>query len=71
MSPLCLRGDASRAPPCINLYPGIRLTTEENHGITSVGVAEKRLTELLSTIHLVDFVAVSRANSTTLGLRLG
>jgi hypothetical protein len=29
---------------CIKLYPGIRLTTEENHGKTSVGVAEKRLT---------------------------
>jgi hypothetical protein len=36
-----------RAVPrlCIKLYPGIRLTTEENHGKTSVGVAEKRLTE--------------------------
>jgi hypothetical protein len=30
---------------CIKLYPDIRLTTEENHGKTSVGVAEKRLTE--------------------------
>jgi hypothetical protein len=27
---------------CIKLYLGIRLTTEENHGKTSVGVAEKR-----------------------------
>jgi hypothetical protein len=27
---------------CIKLYPSIRLTTEENHGKTSVGVAEKR-----------------------------
>ena len=36
-----------RAVPrlCIKLYPGIRLTTEENHGKTSVGVAETRLTE--------------------------
>jgi hypothetical protein len=35
-----------RAVPrlCIKLYPGIRLTTEENHGKTSVGVAEKRPT---------------------------
>jgi hypothetical protein len=30
---------------CIKLYPGIRLTTEENHGKTTVGVAERRLTE--------------------------
>jgi hypothetical protein len=29
----------------IKLYPGIRLTTEKNHGKTSVGVAENRLTE--------------------------
>jgi hypothetical protein len=29
---------------CIKLYPGIRLTAEENHGKTSVGVAEKRRT---------------------------
>jgi hypothetical protein len=36
-----------RAVPrlCIKLYPVIRLTTEENHGKTLVGVAEKRLTE--------------------------
>jgi hypothetical protein len=35
-----------RAVPrlCIRLYPGIRLTTEGNHGKTSVGVAEKRPT---------------------------
>jgi hypothetical protein len=30
---------------CIKLYPDIRLTTEENHGKTSVGVVEKRPTE--------------------------
>jgi hypothetical protein len=35
-----------RAAPrlCIKLYSGIRLTTEENHGKTSVGVAEKHPT---------------------------
>jgi hypothetical protein len=68
-----------RAVPhlCIYLYPGIRLTTEENHGKTSVGAAEKRLTQVLGTIRLVDLVAVSRATSTgrlaviTFGLHLG
>jgi hypothetical protein len=30
---------------CIKLHTGIRLTAEENHGETSVGVAEKRPTE--------------------------
>jgi hypothetical protein len=43
--PLCLQGNAGVPRLCIKLYPGICLTTEENHGKTSVGVAEKRPTE--------------------------
>jgi hypothetical protein len=41
--PLCLQGNAGRAQ---SLHKIIRLTTEENHGKTSVGVAEKRPTEV-------------------------
>jgi hypothetical protein len=54
--PLCLQGNAGRAPSLHKIIP--RLTTEENHGKTSVGVVETRLTEVLGTIRLVDLVAV-------------
>jgi hypothetical protein len=69
-----------RAVPrlCINLYPGIRLTTEEKSRKNLIrGSRKARNWILLGTIRLVDLVAVSRATSTgllavtTIGLRLG
>jgi hypothetical protein len=50
-----------RAVPClfIKLCPGIRLTTEENHGKTSVGVAEKCLTEDCQSQHYHYYLDVN------------
>jgi hypothetical protein len=42
---------------CKKFYPGIRITTEENHGKTSVEVAEKCQLLILGTIRLVDLMS--------------
>jgi hypothetical protein len=58
-----------RAVPhlCIDLYPGIRLTTEETSRKTlSRGSRKAPNWTVLGTIRLVDLVAVLRATSTSL-----
>ena len=63
---------------CINLYPGIRLTTEEkSRKNLRWGNRKAPNSTVLGAIRLVDLVVVSRATSpgllavTAFGLRLG
>jgi hypothetical protein len=76
--PPCLQGNAGRAPSLHKYYtPDIRLTTEDNHGKTSVGVAENAQLQIVGHDSFGRLGAVSRATSTglpaviTFGLRLG
>jgi hypothetical protein len=60
-------GECGPCPVFASIYtPAFALQQRKNHGKTSVGVAEKRLTQVLEAIRLVDLVAASWATSTGL-----